>query len=205
MGNITLKAGDVVKSGQVLTTIAQNDFFDLQIPIPISRANQLRSGLPVQLLDPNSNHQLATGTIYFVSSTTDTNAQSVLTRARFSNATGKLRNSQNVRAKVIWNSKPGLLVPTLAVTAIGAQNFVFVAEEQNADGKAQMVARQVPVTLGNIQGQNYQVVSGLKPGDRVVVGGVLKLKDGTPVAPQTAESLNSTSSSLHLNTKRQPL
>lgn len=186
VGNITLKPGDYVTTGQTLTTINQNNFFDLQIPIPLSRSGQLRPGLAVQLLDPNTGNQLGSGSIYFVSPQTDPNAQSILTRARFPNASGNLRDAQYVRARVIWSTQPGVLVPTEAVTPIAGQNFVFVAQETQANGKSQLVARQVPVTLGNIQGQDYQVVKGLKPGDKVIVSGVLRLRDGAPIAPQVS-------------------
>ncbi len=189
VGDITLKVGDYVTTGQTLTTINQNNFFDLQIPVPLSRASQLRTGLSVQLLDPNTGNQVGSGNIYFVSSQADSNSQSILTRARFPNAGNSLRNAQYVRAKVIWNTKPGVLVPTEAVTPIGGQNFVFVAQQNTTkDGKNQLVARQIPVKLGNIQGQNYQVVSGLKSGDKVVVSGILKLRDGSAIVPQAANA-----------------
>jgi RND family efflux transporter MFP subunit len=185
VGNITLKVGDYVNTNTVLTTINQNNAFDLQIPVPLSRAGQLRRGLPVQLLDPNTGEDLASGSLYFVSSTTDAKAQAIMTRARFSNPDGKLRNSQYVKARIIWESQPGVLVPALAVTTIGPQNFVFVSQEKSTDGKTEVVARQVPVTLGQMQGQSYQVVSGLKPGDKVIVSDILKLRDGAPIAPRT--------------------
>lgn len=189
VGDITLKVGDYVTTGQTLTTINQNNFFDLQIPVPLSRSSQLRTGLAVQLLDPNTGNQVGSGNIYFVSSQADSNSQSILTRARFPNAGNSLRNAQYVRAKVIWNTKPGVLVPTEAVTPIGGQNFVFVAQQNTTkDGKNQLVARQIPVTLGNIQGQNYQVVSGLKSGDKVIVSGILKLRDGSAIVPQAAKA-----------------
>ena len=186
VGNITLKPGDYVTAGQSLTTINQNDAFDLQIPVPISHAGQVKTGLTVQLLDPNSGNQVGTGKIYFVASQASATDQSILTRARFSNNGNKLRDGQYVKARVIWSTKPGVLVPTTAVTPIGGQNFVFVAEDKTDDkGKAQTIAHQLPVTLGNIQGQSYQVLKGLKPGDRVIVSGVARLRDGAPVAPQT--------------------
>ncbi|NEP46731.1 MAG: efflux RND transporter periplasmic adaptor subunit, partial [Okeania sp. SIO2H7] len=76
---------------------------------------------------------------------------------------------------------PGLTVPTTAVQRIGAQPFVFAAEERiTVDGR-QLVAAQKPVKLGSIQGQSYEVVSGLSESDRIVVSGVLKLRDGAPI------------------------
>ena len=186
VGNITLKSGDYVTTGQTLTTINQNKFFDLQIPIPLSHSNDLRTGLLVQLLDPNTGNQLGSGTIYFVSPQTNSSAQTILTRARFPNPNGNLRDAQYVRSRVIWQTQPGVLIPTTAVTTIGGQNFVFMAENQTVNGKQQTIARQVPVTLGEIQGQNYQVLKGLKAGDRVITSGTVRLREGTPVAPKQA-------------------
>lgn len=185
VGDITLKVGDYVTTGQTLTTVNQNNAFDLQIPIPISYAGQLRPGLTVQLLDPNNGNQLGTGSIYFVSPQTDSTAQTIQTRARFPNPNGKLRDAQYVRSRVIWKTQPGVLVPTEAISPIGGQNFVFVATTKtDNNGNTQTVAQQVPVTLGNIQGQNYQVLKGLNAGDKVIVSGVSKLKNGAAVTPQ---------------------
>jgi multidrug efflux pump subunit AcrA (membrane-fusion protein) len=98
-----------------------------------------------------------------------------------------------VKARVIWDIKPGVLVPINAVTTIGDQNFVFVAQENQAkEQKSQLIAHQVPVKLGNIQGQNYQVLSGLKPGDKLVVSGTLVLRDGIPIVPLPSSSPRST-------------
>ncbi len=185
VGDITLKVGDYVTTGQTLTTVNRNDTFDLQIPIPISYSGQLRPGLTVQLLDPNNGNQLGSGSIYFVSAQTNPTDQTIQTRARFPNSNGKLRDAQYVRSRVIWKTQPGVLVPTEAVSPIGGQNFVYVATSKtDNDGKTQTVAQQVPVSLGNIQGQSYQVIKGLNPGDKVIVSGVSKLKNGSPIAPQ---------------------
>ena len=50
------------KRSQPLT---KNETFDLQIPVPISHADELRTGLSVQLIDPNTEEQLSVGSIYF--------------------------------------------------------------------------------------------------------------------------------------------
>lgn len=185
VGDITLKVGDYVTAGQTLTTITQNSSFDLKIPVPIGYSSQLHPGIVVKLLDPTSGSSLSTGSIYFVSPQTTSTAQTIQTRARFPNSNGNLRDSQYVRARVIWKTRPGVLVPTEAVSPIGGQNFVFVsASKTNKDGKAQTIAQQVPVTLGSIQGQAYQVLKGLSPGDAVIVSGVSKLHNESPITPQ---------------------
>ncbi|MDF5725317.1 MAG: efflux RND transporter periplasmic adaptor subunit [Rhizonema sp. PD37] len=188
VGNINLKVGDYVNTGDTLTTINQNNAFDLQIPIPISRSGELKTGLAVQLLDPNTNAAVGSGNIYFVSSQADSNAQSIVTRARFLNRGSNLRDGQYVKARVVWNTKPGVLVPVNAVTTIGGQSFVFVAKENQVKGKKQLVARQVPVTLGDIQGQQYQIDKGLNSGDQVITSGTIKLRDGSPIVSQASNS-----------------
>ena len=208
VGNIAVKQGDYVTTGQTLTTINKNETFDLQIPVPISHADELRAGLPVKLIDPNTENLLSVGSIYFVSSKVDPNAQSVLTRAKFSNTNGNLRDSQYVKASIVWDTSPGVLVPVTAVKTIGGQSFVFTAANQTNQtdttkqnnktnqpdqpdqSKPQLVAHQVPVTLGQIQGQDYQITKGLKPGDRVIISGIQKLRDGAAISPQSSNAAN---------------
>jgi multidrug efflux pump subunit AcrA (membrane-fusion protein) len=59
--------------------------------------------------------------------------------------------------------------------------FAFVAEEQG--GKA--VARQRMIQVGDVIGNDYVVLDGIHPGDRVITSGVQMLVDGMPVIPQS--------------------
>ena len=77
-------------------------------------------------------------------------------------AADKLRSQQLVRARITWSTQPGITIPVVAVSRVSGQFFAFVAEQK--DGKD--VARQIPLTLGEISGNDYTVLSGLKPGDR---------------------------------------
>ncbi len=49
-----------------------------------------------------------------------------------------------------------------------------------------LAARQRKLTLGDIVDNDYIVVSGLNPGDRLITGGVQKLRDGAPVNVRAA-------------------
>ncbi|WAL60381.1 efflux RND transporter periplasmic adaptor subunit [Thermocoleostomius sinensis] len=181
VGNIPVRVGDVVSTQDVLTSIIQNQVLDLNISVPIERADQLRVGLPVELVD-NLGTPLVNGEISFVSPEVNTTDQAVLAKASFPND-GNLKDGQFVRARIIWESGPGILIPTSAVTRIAGQTFVYMAEpgEPSPDGQPQMIARQQPVSLGSIQGNNYQVLSGVEAGDQVITSGVLNLMDGAPI------------------------
>ena len=192
VGNIPIKQGEYVSPGDQLTSVTQNDPIELELAVPVERRSDLRIGLPVELNDPQGN-PLGAGRITFVSPQVNSNSQTILVQARFPNPDGQLRDGQDVQAQIIWEERPGILVPTVAVTRVGGQAFVYVAEEKPAQGEAQdepqLVAQQVPVKLGEIQNNSYPVIEGIEAGDRIVVTGILNLSDGTPIAPQAQDRL----------------
>lgn len=185
VGDILFKVGDYVPLGQTITTITENQELFLRIQVPTTRSAQLRTGLPVELVDPNTGEALATGSLSFVSPEVDSSAQSILVKARFPNEAGTLREGQFVRARIIWNTTSALLVPTIAVSRLGGQSFVFVADEQEEDGQTLQVASQRPVQLGAIQGNTYRVLEGLEPGEQIAVTNIQRLQDGVPIQPES--------------------
>jgi RND family efflux transporter MFP subunit len=189
VGNIPVKVGDFVATSTQLTTITQNRPLEVEISVPIERAPELRSGMPVELLN-GEGKSVGTSRVFFIAPNTATNTQSVLIKSLFDNSKNQLRADQYVRARVIWNQSPGVLVPATAVSRLGGETFVYVAQEQPQQGQAQqeqsqLVARQKVVKLGEIQGNNYQVLEGLKPGERLIVSGILSLRDGAPITPES--------------------
>jgi len=70
-----------------------------------------------------------------------------------------------------------LTVPVNAVSRLAGQYFVFVAER----GDQGTVARQRPVAVGEIVGDDYVVQGGLAAGDQVIVSNLQKIRDGAPV------------------------
>ena len=185
VGEFPVKVGDYVNTGQTITTLTQNDALDLNLSVPSTRLKQLRIGLPAQLLDPTTQQLIGTGAISYISPTVNSNQQSILSKARFANPQGRLRDGQYVQARVIWNRQPGILIPTEAISRIAGQTFVFVTENKTVNGKPQQIVHQRLVRLGNIQGSNYQVLSGLQPGETIVTSGILKLREGTLIQPQS--------------------
>lgn len=184
VGDIPVKVGDYVGIGDSLTTIVQNNILNIEIRVPSTRLSALRTGLPVELTDPQADTPLARGRISFVSPTVDNTAQVVLVKASFTN-NGNLRDGQFVRARIIWEEEPGLLVPTVAISRIGGQTFVFVVEEDTSSGEPMTVVRQRPVQLGSIQGDSYEVLDGIESGEQIAVSNILKLQDGVPIQPES--------------------
>jgi RND family efflux transporter MFP subunit len=182
VGDVPVRVGNMVTPQTVLTTIDQNATLEVQVQVPVERSSVLKIGLPIQVLSHDGEDEVATTRVTFVSPQVEDQTQSVLVKGILQNPNGLLRSSQHIRARIVWKTAEGLVVPVTAVLRVSGQYFAFVAEESKGpDGKPALVARQRPITVGPISGNNYPVLSGLKPDEPIVVSGVQKLADGAPI------------------------
>jgi len=177
VGDIPVRVGDRVTVSTVLTTIDENAGLEAYIYVPVERGPDLKVGLPVRIVDERG-AVLANLKVDFISPQVDDRTQAILVKAQVPSDHG-FRTEQFVRARIVWNAQPALTLPALAVTRVNGQYFAWVAEA----GDKGFVARQRPVKLGDLVGNDYIVLDGLKSGDRVVTSGVQKLAEGAPLAP----------------------
>ena len=203
VGDIPAKVGDLVEPTTQLLKVTQNRLLETQIAVPLEKQSQLRPGLPVQLLS-SAGKVLQRGSISYVAPSVDPQTQSVQVKAIFDNSSGQLRTNQIVQARIIWNTRAGVLVPTTAISRLAGKNFIFVAEpygrsecaalakDQKTPGPApaddQLVAVQKPITLGQIVGNNQEVSEGVSQSDRIVVSGLLQLRSCAPIQAAAANS-----------------
>lgn len=176
VGDIPVRTGDRVTTSTVITTIDDKGGLEAYIQIPLDRSPDLRLGLPVQLLD-GEGKVLATNPITFVAPRVDDATQTVLVKSALQDIPPALRLQQFIRSRIVWRTTQGLTVPVTAVTRVSGQYFCFVAEQ----GPNGLVARQRPVQIGELIGNDYVVTGGLKPGDKVITAGIQKIGDGAPV------------------------
>ena len=176
IGDIPVRTGDRVTQSTVITTIDENAALEAYIQVPLDRSPDLRLGLPVQLLDTEGKI-VATNPITFVAPRVDDATQTVLVKSALQEFPPALRVQQFIRARIVWRAAPGLTVPVTAVTRISGQYFCFVAEQ----GPNGLIARQRPITIGELIGNDYVVTGGLKPRENVITAGIQKIGDGAPV------------------------
>ncbi len=181
VGDIPVRVGDRVTTTTQLTTVDQPGSLEAYVYVPIERSSQLKMNLPVQIIDA-SGKVLADSKISFISPQVDNTTQTVLVKARIANGNDALRQSQFIRARVVWGTHQNPEVPILAVSRLAGQYFAFIAEPKGNGG---FVAKQQPLTIGETVGNNYEVREGIKPGDKVIVSGTQFLMDGAPVIPQS--------------------
>ena len=154
-------------------------------------AQQINAGqtLGVGAYDRTNATLIANGTLVTVDNTVDTTTGTVKLRANFPNTDNALFPNQFVNAHLLLKTLPQVVqVPTAAVQTGAPGTFVYLVKP---DGTVGVQAIKTGVT----DGEEVQVISGVKPGDSVVVDGADRLKDGahvkvTPDAGDTAATTN---------------
>lgn len=179
VGDVPVRQGQYVDNSTELTTIDQSRPLEVYVYVPADRSYRLRLGLTIELLDV-SGQLIGSCPVTFVSPEVGVENQSVLAKGLYDNPQGKLRSNQQVTARIVWEKKERLLVPTNSVVHVSGQDFVFVTRPGAGGG---FMAKQLPVTLGEIQNNAYVVLAGLSERDQVVVSDVQRLFEGAPVKP----------------------
>jgi multidrug efflux system membrane fusion protein len=132
--------------------------------------------LTVDAYDREERHKLATGSLLTIDNQVDPTTGTVKLKAAFPNTDNRLFASQFVNAHLLLDVKRGAtVVPAAAIQQSARGPFVYVV---TPDRKA--AVRQV--TVGVTDGDRVAIDKGLAVGDRVVVDGADRLRDGTPVA-----------------------
>jgi RND family efflux transporter MFP subunit len=180
VGDVPVRVGDRVTTTTLLTTIDKPGSLEVYVFVPIERSGELKMKMPVEVVD-GAGKVLANSRITFISPQVDNTTQTVLVKATISNHDDRLRTAQFIRARVVWGKHTGPVVPILAVSRVGGQFFAFVAE----DSGGKTVAHQKPLKVGDTLGNDYVVLDGVKPGEKLIVSGTQFLVDGMPVMPQT--------------------
>jgi RND family efflux transporter MFP subunit len=179
IGDIAISPGDRVTQSTMITTIDDNSGLEAYIQVPLDRTPDLRLGLPVEILDADGK-VAATNPITFVAPRVDDATQTVLVKSALREAPPAIRTQQFIRSRIVWRSTDGVTVPITAVTRINGKYFCYVVDK----GDKGPVARQRPIEVGELVGNDYVVKSGLAAGDQLIVSGIQKIGDGAPVKPE---------------------
>jgi RND family efflux transporter MFP subunit len=140
------------------------------------RTKQLQQ-LEIQLVLGDGTVYPHTGSIYAPDRAIGPTTGALRLESRFANPAGALRPGEFVRVRVKFDVKHGaLLVPQRAVSELqGAFQVVTV----DAENKVHFL----PVTIGERSGGYWIIDHGLEPGQRVVVEGLQRIRDGATVSP----------------------
>jgi multidrug efflux system membrane fusion protein len=129
----------------------------------------------VEAWDRENRSRLASGTLITVDNQIDPTTGTVKLKAEFPNADGSLFANQFVNVRMVVEIRKEMTVVPAAAVQRGAQGmFVYVAKEDNT-----VTVR--PVRVGPSEGPLTAIESGIAPGERVVVDGVDRLREGAKI------------------------
>jgi len=142
------------------------------------QSHEEQQKIPVEVIVRGNEDRVYRGHIYSFDNRIDNGSGSIRARARFDNADGDLIPGMFVTVRM-GNGviSDALLVPESAIGNDQSKRFVFVVGDGNK-------AEYRRVALGPQVDGNRVVLTGLKPGDRVILDHLQRLAPGAPVIPQ---------------------
>lgn len=175
VGQRYVSAGDYVTTGTRLLTLQTTDPQRAVIEVPERYAGELRIGRPVEFTVAAQPGRTFRATVEFVDPVVQEESRAIVVKARAPNPGGLLKAGMFIEARLAVATREGaVVVPEAAVQPLRTANVVWAV----VDGKA---SRRV-VQLGVRSEGTVEVLSGVEPGELVVVGGLERMGEGMAVA-----------------------
>jgi multidrug efflux system membrane fusion protein len=179
-GSLLIREGNLVRANSYEPLVKINQLRPIQVrfAVPATNLPLIQTHLSEKLVvraEPPGGGDPAEGTLSFVDNAVDTSTGTILLKGRFPNDDGTLWPGGFVNVRLqLYVEADALVVPSTAVVEGQQGSFVFVIQpDSSASTKAVTVSR----TAGD-----FTIVSGdVQPGDRVVVDGQLRLRQGSKV------------------------
>src|SRR6202045_2949921 len=150
----------------------------------ISKRLQEGAVLPATAYDRSGANKIADGALQTFDSQIDPTTGTIKLRAQFPNETKTLYPNQFVNVRLLLDTHKDVTTMSSAAIQRGVPGtFVYLV---NADNTVSVR----PVQLGATEGEHVEVRSGLAPGDRIVIDGADKLRDGAKINVRTEAAAN---------------
>ena len=151
-----------------------------------SRKNKDVEDIPITLILANGLVHPDRGQIVFIDRAVDVTTGTLKMRVAFPNPDKILRPGMFGRIRADLGKVPdSILIPQRANIELQGKNFVWVVDAENK-------ANQRAVTVGKMLGDKIQILEGIQAGDRIILEGIQKVRDGMLVQPKSSEDIAST-------------
>ncbi len=172
LGFREISIGGVISSADIITTIVNIDPIKIEFSIPERYANEIKVGATI-FFRSNVSSEDAKGTVYAIEPTIDVTTRTLKLRAESPNGDRQFLPGMFARVRLVLNvEQNAMLVPSESLIPELSGYKVFVA---SVDNKAESRV----VTIGKRTESNVQILSGIKPGERVLTTGILQAREGT--------------------------
>jgi len=178
-----VSVGTLISPGDVITTLDDTSVIKLDFSVPENFLASIREGLSIRASAPAFPGRNFAGKVSSIDSRVDMTTRSVTVRALLANEDGALKPGMFLNVTLANDEREALVIPEEALTPEAEKQYVFVV----ADGK---VSRR-EVRIGGRRPGSVEVLAGLSAGERVVVEGTQKVREGASVqaTERTVETL----------------
>lgn len=174
LGLRQVSVGSLLQPSTVIATLDDLSVVKVDFTIPETWLSAVRVGQPVATRTDAWPKRSFPGKISAIDTRLDPGTRSVKVRAVVPNPDVLLRPGMLMKVEVDRGEEPSLQVPEEAIVQRGSSHFVYVVGD---DG----VAKETSVEVGRRQVGRVEVLAGLEKGQRVVVEGIVRVRDGVPV------------------------
>lgn len=176
LGFRQVSEGALVSPGTVIATLDDIRTINLDFPIPEAFLASVTPDLRITAKSAAWPERDFEGTVRAVDSRVDPVTRAVTVRAQIPNPESLLRPGMLLTVRLFKPERQALAIPEIALTQVGNKAFVY---RVGTDSKVE----QVPVTTGARRRGEVEIVEGLAAGERIVVEGTIKLRNGAQIAP----------------------
>lgn len=187
VGRLMARRGSLLEEGDLLTVLADNSqmwvYFNVSEREYLAYRRTHRVGEPVAVRLRMANDEIFAhpGTIQTIEADFNNETGTIAFRAGFPNPDGLLRHGETGEILMTTTLPGALVIPQKATYTVLDKTFVFVIGEDNT-----VHAREI--TLGESLPHQYIVTNGLSEGDRILIEGLRRVRDGDRVAPNLRDA-----------------
>jgi membrane fusion protein, multidrug efflux system len=174
VGERLVSVGDYVTRGAKIASVMRISPLRLELTVPAQYLKTVSTDRAVHLDVDAYAGEAFTGIVRFVSPALKSDSRSLMIEALVPNEDGRLKPGLFATARIEQAEQtPAILIPKAAVTTNGEVSRVFVVKGDLAEERL--------ITVGQPVGENIEATSGIAAGDRVIVGGRERLRDGVAI------------------------
>ncbi|HLS17031.1 MAG TPA: efflux RND transporter periplasmic adaptor subunit [Paenalcaligenes sp.] len=177
LGFRLVSVGDYVAPGTDLVRIEAIDPLFVEFQIPEHYLPMVREGTPVTLRFDALSGEFFPGQIDVIAPALDTQGRAVQLRARIPNPDARLRPGMFARVQVHLEQHEAIMIPESAIAPSAGEQYIFVLQPDQT-------VRRRSVKIGIRRG-GWVEVSGIEPGQEVLITGLQKVRDGVKVQAES--------------------
>ncbi|WP_296359478.1 efflux RND transporter periplasmic adaptor subunit, partial [uncultured Acidaminococcus sp.] len=174
------EVGQVAAAGSPMATVIQDGQREVEIYVPESRLASMAPGTPVTVTFWALHNEEAAGTVRYISPMADPATKTYKVRVSLTQMPQGAQLGMTAKVALIKKGTAALMIPRSALYEAAGKTGVWVV----TDGRVFLH----PVTLGSYEDDTVTITDGLTEGDRIVTGGINKLKEGMEVKVEGSDT-----------------